>query len=60
MKFSGVITMDKRDFHAQGQGQMSKVKVTEFKANFAPIWAFPDHNSIWIYSCLWNDAYSLK
>ena len=29
MKFSGVITMVKSDVHAKGQGQRSKVKVTE-------------------------------
>ena len=29
MKFSGVITIDKSDVHAKGQGQRSKVKVTE-------------------------------
>ena len=29
MKFSGVITSDRSDVHAKGQGQRSKVKVTE-------------------------------
>ena len=29
MKFSGVITVDRSDVHAKGQGQRSKVKVTE-------------------------------
>ena len=29
MKFSGVITSDKSDVHEKGQGQRSKVKVTE-------------------------------
>ena len=29
MKFSGVITNDRSDVHAKGQGQRSKVKVTE-------------------------------
>ena len=33
------ITIDKNDAHAKGQGQVSKVKVTEVKANFVPIWA---------------------
>ena len=28
-KFSGVITNDRSDVHAKGQGQRSKVKVTE-------------------------------
>ena len=31
MKFSGVIAIDKTDVHARGQGQRSKVKVTEVK-----------------------------
>ena len=31
MKFSGVITNDRRDIHAKGQGQRSNVKVTEVK-----------------------------
>ena len=31
MKFSGVITIDRSDVHAKGQGQRSKVKVTEVK-----------------------------
>ena len=30
MKFSGVITLDQGKVHAKGQGQRSKVKVTEF------------------------------
>ena len=29
MEFSGVITNDKSEVHAKGQGQRSKVKVTE-------------------------------
>ena len=45
IKVSGVITIDRSDVHAKGRGQRSKVKVTEVKTNFAPIWAFPDHNS---------------
>ena len=45
MKFAGVITVDKSNVHAKGQGHKSKVKVTEVQANFAQIWAFPDHNS---------------
>ena len=31
MKFSGVITIDISDVHAKGEGQRSKVKVTEVK-----------------------------
>ena len=41
MKSSAVITIDKRDVHAKGQGQRSQVKAIEVKTNFAPIWAFP-------------------
>ena len=33
MKFSGLITIDRSDVHAKGQGQGSKVKVTEVKTN---------------------------
>ena len=46
MKFSGFITIDMSDIHAKGHAQKSKVKVTEVETNFAPIWAFPDHNSL--------------
>ena len=42
LKFSGVITIDRRDVHAKGQGQRSKVKVTEVKTQLQP---FPDCNS---------------
>ena len=35
MKFSGVITIDKSDVHAKGQGQKSKVKVAEVKPNLS-------------------------
>ena len=47
MKYLGVITIDKSNVHARGQGQRSKVKVTRDKkiANFDPNWAFPDCNS---------------
>ena len=38
MKFSGVITMDKRDVHTKGQGQRSKVKVTEVKTQLSHFW----------------------
>ena len=45
MKFSGLITIDKNDVIAKGQGQRSKVNVTEVKENFASIWAFPGRKS---------------
>ena len=35
MKCSGIITIDKSDVHANGQGQKSKIKVTEVKPNLA-------------------------
>ena len=35
MKFSGVITNDKSDVYAKGQGQRSNVKVTEVKTQFS-------------------------
>ena len=44
MKFSGVITMVKSDVHAKGQGQRSKVKVTEVNTQLSrfrtvtPVW----------------------
>ena len=57
MKFSGVITMVKSDVHAKGQGQRSKVKVTEVNTQLSrfrtltPVW-----NHIW----QWNHAHSWK
>ena len=36
MKFSGVITSDRSDVHAKGQGQRSKVKVTEVTTQLNP------------------------
>ena len=35
VKFSGAITIDKRDVCAKGQGQISKVNVTEAKTEFS-------------------------
>ena len=32
------MSIDNHDEHVRGQGQKSKVKATEVKANFAPIW----------------------
>ena len=56
MKFSGVITMEKMDIHAKGQGQMSKVKVTEVKIQFSH---FRTVTPVWIQIWWWNDAQSL-
>ena len=56
MKFSGVITSDKSDVHAKGQGQRSKVKVTEVTTQFN---RFRTVTPVWINIWWWNDAYSL-
>ena len=56
VKFSGVITNDKSDVHAKGQGQRSKVKVTEVNTQLN---RFPTVTQIWIHIWWWNDTYSL-
>ena len=56
MKFSGVITNDKSDVHAKGQGQRSKVKVTEVNTQLN---RFRTVTLVWIHMWWWNDAYSL-
>ena len=56
MKFSGVITNDKSDVHAKGQGQRSKVKVTEVNTQLNRFWTV---TPVWIHIWWWNDAYSL-
>ena len=56
MKFSGVITRDKSDVHAKGQGQRSKVKVTEVTTQ---LYRFRTVTPVWIQVWWWNDAYSL-
>ena len=56
MKFSGVITSDKSDVHAKGQGQRSKVKVTEVTNQLN---RFRTVTPVWIHIWWWNDAYSL-
>ena len=56
MKFSGVITSDKSDVHAKGQGQRSKVKVTEVTTQLN---RFRTVTPVWIHIWWWNDAYSL-
>ena len=58
MKFPGVITNDKSDVHAKGakgQGQRSKVKVTEVKT---PLVQFRIVTPVWIRRWLWNDVES--
>ena len=56
MKFSGVITNDQRKVHAKGQGQRSKVKVTEVTTQLN---RFRTVTPVWIHIWWWNDAYSL-
>ena len=56
MKFSGAITSDKSEVHAKGQGQRSKVKVTEVTTQLN---RFRTVTPIWIHKWWWNDAYSL-
>ena len=57
MKFSVVITIDKSDVHAKGQGQRLKVKVPEVKT---PLSRFRTVTLVWIHMWRWNDAQSLK
>ena len=56
MKFSGVITTDQGNVHAKGQGQRSKVKVTEVTTQLR---RFRTVTPVWINIWWWNDAYSL-
>ena len=56
MTFSRVITNDKSDVHAKGQGQRSKVKVTEVMTPFS---RFRTVTPFWIHILRWNYAYSL-
>ena len=56
MKFSGVITKDQGNVHAKGQGQRSKVKVTEVTTQLN---RFRTVTPVWIHIRWWNDTYSL-
>ena len=56
LKFSGVITIEGCDIHAKGQGQRSKVKVTEVMTPFSH---FRTVTPVWIHIWCWNDAQSL-
>ena len=56
MKFSGVITKDQGKVHAKGQGQRSKVKVTEVTTQLNRFWTV---TPVWIHIWWWNDTYSL-
>ena len=57
MKFSGVITMVRSDVHAKGQGQRSKVKVTEVNTQLS---RFRTLTPVWIHIWQWNNAHSWK
>ena len=54
--FSGDITIDQSEVHAKGQGQRSKVKVTEVKSKLN---RFRTVTPVWIHIWWWNDAQSL-
>ena len=56
MKFSEVIAIHRFDVCAKGQGQISKVKVTEVKTQLS---GFRTVTPVWIYIWWWNDAQSL-
>ena len=56
MQISGVITNDRSDVHAKGQGQRSKVKVTEVNTQLS---RFRTVTPVWIHIWWWNDAQSL-
>ena len=56
MKFWRVITKDQGKVHAKGQGQRSKVKVTEVTTQLNRFWTL---TQVWIHIWWWNDGYSL-
>ena len=56
MKFSGVITNDRSDVFAKGQGQRSKVEVTEVNTQLNRFWTI---SPVWFHIWWWNDAKSL-
>ena len=56
MIFSGDITQDQGKVHAKGQGQRSKVKVTEVTTQLN---RFRTVTPVWIHIWWWNDTYSL-
>ena len=56
LKFSGVINIDRRDVHAKGQGQRSKIKVAEVMTPFSRFWTV---TPVLIHIWRWNEAQSL-
>ena len=57
MTFSGLITMVISDVYAKGQGQRSKVKVTEVNTQLS---RFRTLTPVWIHIWQWNHAHSWK
>ena len=57
MEFSRVITNDRSDDHAKGQGHGSKVKVTEVMTQLSLFRTII--TSVWIHIWWWNDAQCL-
>ena len=57
IKFSGVITIVRSDVHAKGQGQRSKVKVTEVNTQLN---RFRTLTPVWIHIWQWNHAHSWR
>ena len=55
LKYSGVITIDRHDVHARGQGQRSEVKVTEIMIPFS---RFRTVTPVWVHIWRWNGAQS--
>ena len=56
MTFSGLITNDRSDVHAKGQGQRSKVKITKVNTQLSCFWTL---TPVWIHIWWSNDAQSL-
>ena len=56
MKFSAVITKDQGKVHANGQGQKSKIRITEVTTQLNH---FRTVTPVWIHIWWWNGAYSL-
>ena len=58
MKFSGLSTIDKSDIHIKGQGQISKVKVTEAKTKFVTAVWITDGYGMMQKACSGNEEVS--
>ena len=56
MKFSRFITSDQGNVHAKGQGQRSKVNVTEVTTQLS---SFRTVTPVWIHIWWWNETYGL-